>query len=169
VLKKHPKTTNFRQFPLTFCQKVLKKPQKAHKIVNIDKSLCHHLNPLSQKHLTPLFSESPISPHVHSRPPKSPFFAQKRRFTPENRDFHPPPHPKILKFAQKSLSLSHTQRDSTDPETPHPHQNPPQVPARRHSYSIFITSAKTCHLPQIWRTITAHFLLVSAGKSRKQL
>jgi hypothetical protein len=30
-LKKYPKTTNFRQFPLSFCQKVTKKLQKAHK------------------------------------------------------------------------------------------------------------------------------------------
>jgi hypothetical protein len=53
VLKKYPKTTNFRQFPLTFCQKVTKKLQKARKNANIAKSLCHHLNPLSQQHLTP--------------------------------------------------------------------------------------------------------------------
>jgi len=57
-----------------------KSPQKARKIVNIRKSLCHHLNPLLHKHLTPLFSESPISPCVHSRSLKSPFSAQKSSF-----------------------------------------------------------------------------------------
>src|SRR4030042_5543252 len=66
VLKKYPKTTNFGQFPPSFCRKVTKKLQKARKIVHISKSLCHHLNLLSQKHLTPFFSESPISPRVHS-------------------------------------------------------------------------------------------------------
>jgi len=31
VLKNHPKTTNFGQFPLSFCQKVTKKLRKARK------------------------------------------------------------------------------------------------------------------------------------------
>jgi len=42
VLKKYPKTTNFLQFPLSFCQKVIKNLQKARKIVNIGKSIRHH-------------------------------------------------------------------------------------------------------------------------------
>jgi hypothetical protein len=68
------------QFPPSFCRKVTKKLQNAHKIINISKSLCHHLKPLSQKHLVPFFSESPISPRVHYQPPKSSFSAQKSSF-----------------------------------------------------------------------------------------
>ena len=82
VLKKYPKNTNFGQFPLSLCQKVTKKLQKARKIVIISKSLCHHLNLLSQKHLTPFFSESPISPRVHSRGPKILIFSPKMHFNP---------------------------------------------------------------------------------------
>ena len=101
VLKKCPKTTDFGQFPLSFCQKVTKKLQKARKIVNIRKSLCHHLNPLSRKHLTPVFSESPISPRVHSLPPESAFFAQKSSFERSRRaNFLPP----TRFFAQKRTS-----------------------------------------------------------------
>jgi hypothetical protein len=33
VLKNHPQSTNFGQFPLSSCQEVIKKLQKAHKIV----------------------------------------------------------------------------------------------------------------------------------------
>ena len=119
------------QFPLSFCPKVTKKLQKARKIVNISKSLCHHLNPLLQKHLTPFFSESPISPRVHSLPPKSPFFAQKRGFIPDNRTFHPPPHPKIPRIRSKiAVSLAYLAQFSRPKNSAHPPQNPPQIPAR---------------------------------------
>jgi len=56
VLKNHPKTTNFRQFSLSFCQKVTKKLQKARKIVNIRESIRPHP---TQHELSPP-STSPI-------------------------------------------------------------------------------------------------------------
>jgi len=68
------------QFPPISTQFLSKSHQKARKIINIRKSQCHHLNLLSSKHLTPFFSESPISPRVHSRPSEPPFFAQKSSF-----------------------------------------------------------------------------------------
>jgi len=34
VLKKYPETTNFRQFPLSFCQKVAKKRAKSSILAN---------------------------------------------------------------------------------------------------------------------------------------
>jgi hypothetical protein len=98
VLKECPKITNFGQFPLSFCQKVTKKLQNARKIVNLRKSLCHHLNPLSNKHLTPFFSESPISPRVHSDPPNP-------HFQPKNK----PPSKKIQNFSPISVTESHFQ------------------------------------------------------------
>ena len=107
MLKNHPKTTNFRQFPLSFCQKVTKKLQKARKIVNIRKSLCHHLNPLFQKHLTPFFGLSPISPRVHSRP-QNPRFSRRNTASPPKMRFFTPRRPAESPFfAQKSRLLAH--------------------------------------------------------------
>ena len=40
---------------------------------------------------------NPICPHT----PKPPEFAQKQRFTPENRILHPPPHPQIPEICAK--------------------------------------------------------------------
>ena len=98
VLKKYPKNPQFRPISAQFLSK---SHQNARKIVNIRKSLCHHLNLLSQKHLTPFFSESPISPRVHSLPPESAFFAQKSSFERSRRaNFLPP----TRFFAQKRTS-----------------------------------------------------------------
>ena len=128
VLKKYPKNPQFRPISAQFLSK---SHQNARKIVNIRKSLCHHLNLLSQKHLTPFFSESPISPRVHSLPQESAFFAQKRRFTPDNRTFHPPPHPTIRVFRSKiTVSPAYPAQFSRPKNSAHPPQNPPQIPAR---------------------------------------
>ena len=120
VLKKCPKTTNFRQFPLSFCPKVTKKLQKTRKIINIRKPQCHHLNPLSQRHLTPLFSESPISPRVHSQP-QNPYSSLKNRALIAVEGQISCPNP--IFFAKTTVShacpstLTHPRRVVSSPQT----------------------------------------------------
>jgi hypothetical protein len=100
------KVSKNHQFPISFCQKVTKKLQKARKIVNIGKSLCHHLNPLLQKHLTPFFLRKSYFTTCPLPTPKIRVFSPKIKPGPQKFPIFLPPPPPYPHFSPKNHDSS---------------------------------------------------------------